>query len=191
MKRLAAMVLVLSAELALGSFRAESAPLVRRDVKSYEVVGTTPEEVRASLDNVSPKDGAGRRTDSITYWQVRWHFRFGRENRQCIFTLVTVSVDTTIHVPRLRNTPETPVALSRAFQRHVEKLVLHETAYVQAAVEAARRIEAGMQALEPEIDCEGLARRANALGQSILDEAKQKDGAMRDRQAGMPELRFR
>lgn len=48
--------------------------------ETYEVYGTTPGEVRASLDAAAPLANGNARFDAATSWNLTWAFHYARDN---------------------------------------------------------------------------------------------------------------
>jgi len=158
----------------LGSSAAE--PQVKRNIVYYDVSSSTPQAIRAELDRLGPIHAADkRRFDATTRWHVKWTYRYRNVGQDCAIARVSTTVDVTITMPRLKADSPRPQAVARAFEEFSEKLMQHEEGHAQIGIDAAKRIEAGMLDLKPHPTCDALGRAANALGQSLIKEANQKD----------------
>jgi predicted secreted Zn-dependent protease len=80
-----------------------------------------------------------------------------------------------IRFPRLKENAATPPTLKRAFSDFTSKLLLHERGHVSNAIDTAKRIKAGIGALQPQSHCTEVDRAANELGYSQLKEAQEWD----------------
>jgi predicted secreted Zn-dependent protease len=70
-----AMVRGLSVLLGLAAAPARAEPVVTQAMDYYDVTGATPQQVRASLDQLGPTHTRdGKRYDALTYGRVEWRF---------------------------------------------------------------------------------------------------------------------
>jgi predicted secreted Zn-dependent protease len=158
----------------LGPLAAE--PAVKRDMVHYEVDGATAEAIRAELNRLGPIGRIEkRRFDAHTLWNVKWTYRYRNVGSDCAIARVTVTVDVTITLPRLKPNAVRPAEVTRAFEDFAKALLAHEEGHAQIGIEAARRIETEIQGIKPHPTCDALGRAANALGDSLVKEANQKD----------------
>ena len=113
----------------------------------YDVTGATPQQVRASLDQLGPTHTRdGKRYDSLTYGKIAWRFTF-RGLPNCAITGTTVTAEILIRFPRLRADAGTPPSLKQAFAAYTDKLMSHQNGHMQKIVETARQIEIGIGGL--------------------------------------------
>lgn len=151
-------------------------PAVKRDVVHYDVIGSTPLEIRAVLARIGPLNIDGKqRFDAVTRWRVRWNYRYRDTAQGCTIASVSVNVDVTITMPRLKADASTSPTLARAFAVYTEKLLLHENGHADIGIEAAKQIETGIRQLGPLPSCDALGQAANALGNALIREANRKD----------------
>ncbi len=164
--RVASVSCVLALLAALGPAWAE--PLITETIDYFDVTGATPPEVRASLDRLAPTSVRdGKRYDALTYPGIAWRFTF-RGLPACAITGTTVTAKIVIRFPRLAADAATPAALKQAFARFSDKLMKHQRAHAQKAIETARQIETGIGGLPPVHDCKGLEKSANRLGHNLV-----------------------
>jgi len=154
--------------LRVGLPAASAEPRITEAMDYYEVTGSTPQQVRASLDQLGPAHVRdGKRYDSLTYEKIDWRFTF-RGLPNCAITGTTVTAQVLIRFPRLRIDAATPASLKQAFAAYTDKLMLHQRGHVQKIVETARQIETGIAGLPAIQDCKGLEKSANRLGNNLL-----------------------
>ena len=144
---------------------ATAEPMVKRNIVHYDVGGATAQDIRAELNRLGPIDA--------TRWHIKWTYRYRNVGQDCAIARVAVTVDVTITVPRLKS--GSPVELNRAFEEFAQKLMAHEEDHAQNGIDAGKRIEAAIQDIRPYPTCDALGRTANALGESLIKEANQKD----------------
>lgn len=150
-------------------------PRVTQNVFYYDVPGVTASEVRANLMRFGPLGERGQRFDGHTRWFVRWHYRFREGEQGCDVPGITAIVDITIIMPRLAANAEIPPELARAFADYADKLMEHEKGHAENGIDVARRIEKAIAALPPKPSCDEFGDAANILGESLLDEAIERD----------------
>jgi predicted secreted Zn-dependent protease len=164
--RVAVVSCVLSLLAAPGPVRAE--PVIAETIDYFDVTGATPQEVRASLDRLAPTSVRdGKRYDALTYPTIAWRFTF-RGLPTCAITGTTVTAKIVIRFPRLAANAAAPAALKQSFSRYTDKLMKHQQAHAQKAIETARQIETGIAGLPPVHDCKGLEKAANHLGHNLI-----------------------
>ena len=132
------------AALALGLSPAAAEPLVKRNVVHYDVSGASAQEIRAEMDRLGPIDETTkRRFDATTRWNVKWTYRYRNVGQDCAIARVSVTVDVTTTMPRLK--PDSPVGLARTFSEYTDKLREHEEGHAQNGIEIGKRIEAAIR----------------------------------------------
>lgn len=138
------------------------------DPKPYAVHARPDEPLRQAINAATPITVKGQRFHGYTRWNVRWTFRWWREaSGRCSITEVTTRLHVELQLPELqRTTPD-----QRAeFDRYLTALKLHEQGHVQVGRDAARAVDDGIAQLPAEAECATLERRANALGQRIVQD---------------------
>jgi predicted secreted Zn-dependent protease len=136
----------------------------------YDVTGSTPEQVRASLDQLGPTHTRdGKRYDSLTYEKTTWRFTF-RGLPNCAITGTTVTTQILMRFPRLRADGGAPPSLQKAFAAYTDKLMQYQNGHVQKIVDTARQIEIGIGGLPAIQNCHGLEKSANHLGHNLLND---------------------
>lgn len=150
-------------------------PLVKRNVVYYEVGGASAQEIRAELNRLGPPGSGKSRFDAHTRWHVKWTYRYCNSGDDCAIARVRTTVDATITMPRLKANAARPAAVTREFEEFAQKLMAHEEGRVQNAIEAANLIEYALQGIAPHPTCDAFGRVANALADSLVREANQKD----------------
>lgn len=160
----------------LATVPALAEPTISETVHYYDVSGATGREVRASLNREGPVSGNdNKRYDAVCRWHVYWKFRFRQRGNACVITSVSTDVKITITFPRLKTDETTSPSLVKAFANYTERLMVHEKGHAQNAIDAARKIEAGILALPSEPTCDALRVKANDLGHAFVKEANQAD----------------
>lgn len=142
-------------------------PVLRTGYDYYPVSSPTSRELPASLNRATPIRQNGAPFHGYTESRIRWRFWWKEENRSCSIVRVEVLVDITFTLPRLE---DSPAEVHEVWKRWYPKLVDHENGHRNNALAAARRLEEGIRRLPANPDCRALERRANALGNEVIDE---------------------
>jgi predicted secreted Zn-dependent protease len=143
-------------------------PAINKSIDYYDVTGTTPQQVRASLDQLGPTHTRdGKRYDSLTYEKIDWRFTF-RGLPNCAITGVTVTAQILIRFPRLGADAGAPPALQKSFAAYAGKLMAYQNGHVERIIDTARQIEIGIGGLPPIQNCRGLEKSANHLGHNLI-----------------------
>lgn len=134
--------------------------------KPYTVRAQPRESLRDALNAATPITVNGRRFHGHTRWDVRWTFRWWREDSgRCSITEVTTRLRVELQLPDLQHATPSQQA---EFDRYVAALSRHEQGHVQFGRDAARAVDTAIAQLPAEPECSTLERRANALGHSVL-----------------------
>jgi predicted secreted Zn-dependent protease len=153
-----------------------ASPAVTETITYYDVTGSTPSEVRASLNQRRPTDTTEHRGfDATTHWYVSWRYTYQRRQQSCAIGGVSTTVTVTITMPRLRADGSSPPALRQAFADYTQKLLVHEKGHARIGIEIAERIERAIRVLHPQPTCERLGQVANDRGHDLIKEANQQD----------------
>ncbi len=143
-------------------------PLITQSMDYYEVTGRTPQEVRTSLDRLSPtstRDGEHRA--AVTHGDIKWRFTY-RGLPECSITGTTVTARIVVRFPRLQIDARTPAALRQAFARFTERLMVYQKGHVDKIIATARQVDIGISGLPPIQWCKELEKHANHLANNLL-----------------------
>lgn len=155
--------------LALAVSAAGAQPEIMQTMVSYDVSGTTLDEVRTSLDKNGPIDPRSeRRFHAMTRWSVQLQYNHSMNRERCYVDSATALVEITTTLPQLKAKAETPPEVVRAFTAYVEKLQLHEKGHGEIAVLIAQRAEAAVAEHPPRLTCDELGRDIGALAERII-----------------------
>lgn len=136
--------------------------------KPYAVHARPDEPLRQAINAATPITVNGQRFHGYTRWNVRWTFRWWREaSGRCTITEVTTRLHVELQLPELQRATPSQQA---EFDRYLPALKQHEQGHVQFGRDAARAVDEGIAQLPAEAECATLERRANALGQRIVQD---------------------
>jgi len=142
----------------------------------YDIEGGTRQALRVSLDRRRPEDADGVHFDAVTTWYVRWRFTYAPSGERCRMTSVRTGVEIRYALPRWRDPEAGGAGLRDRWQRYLAALRTHERGHGDLAVRAANAIQTTLAALH-DPSCEALHRDADAAGQRILEQHRQRERA--------------
>ncbi|WP_062265007.1 DUF922 domain-containing Zn-dependent protease [Endozoicomonas arenosclerae] len=150
-------------------------PVVETSTEYYEVQGSSPYELRQQLNERSPVIDDGERFDASTKWDVRWHFEWAEANNQCRIKAVTSRLEVKFTLPEWINRDSARKRLREKWDRYFTALQEHESGHKAFGFEAATEIEQAIASMKPETSCQKLEKKANELGDSIINQYVEKE----------------
>lgn len=139
----------------------------------YEVSVQPGRPLAPQIHAATPIREGGRTFFGHTDWNVQWRWTWDRDSAgTCRFTRVTVTLRSTITLPRLRGASAQQAA---AFERFLPALREHENGHQRTAQEAARAIDSELRNFPAQRDCATLEAQANALGERLLERYRDKE----------------
>ena len=140
----------------------------------YTIRGSSAAELRKQMDALGPTDAHGR-YDAYTRWYVRWKYPYERTPNACGLGKVTVTVDVTYTLPEWTPPPDASADLVSRWNRYLRALRSHESGHHRHGAEAGRAVLEKLRRLEAQRRCEDADRRANLLGERVLETYRAKD----------------
>lgn len=144
----------------------------------YDITGATPAELRRAMRERGPAEG-DRRWDGYTRWNVRWRYRYAPRAGVCRMTDVNVTYTSTITLPRWSPAPSISPDIVREWRRFVSALEGHERGHRYIGADAAREVLRRIRDVQA-MHCTAIGAEANALGQRILDDYRERQRAYDD-----------
>jgi predicted secreted Zn-dependent protease len=109
-------------------------------MKYYDVVGTTPAAILASINSLGPLVDSKRRMWAKTYWNINMNYSYRADNDGCRFTSVTTTLKTEITMPQLAT--KVSAQIRTWFDQKMKTLLDHETGHHNIALGTAENIDA-------------------------------------------------
>lgn len=103
---------------------------IRPEYRFYDVQGSTPEEVRASMIERGPKDAGGKARFAYTDWYVSWRWKKTSDGNVDTNT-IALECSAQILLPRLRPGANTDQRFIRAWHEYAERMREHELKHVE------------------------------------------------------------
>jgi predicted secreted Zn-dependent protease len=148
---------------------------VRREVRYYEVGGSTAAAIRDELDRSGPRGSDGRRWDGYTRWYLRWRFDLERGASGCRVAEVETTLDVEMTLPRWEAPADADRRLAQRWNDYLLALTGHEEGHAQIAAEAARQVRRRVGQLPAAATCEAATRASNAVAEQVLREANEQE----------------
>ena len=153
-----------------------SQPRVTLTKKYYVVKGETANQIRHHLNQVGPfVQGANRRFDAYTHWQIRWQYWYTKVNHTCSIHKATVSADVAMTLPQWQPSRAVAMALSDRWNTYITALKAHEAGHQQNGINASDEILAALQTLPSYATCAQLSQAASAAGNGLIQKYAQRD----------------
>lgn len=130
----------------------------------YPVSGTTTEDIFTSIEANGPTDNVGQQGSGLT--SVDWEYKWTGDKAPsgaCSIRELTISADITVELPRHGGEASLSQSVLANFQAYAQGVAAHEQRHVDIYLEGARDIQAAMQEVGVEPDCEVLEARIDAI----------------------------
>lgn len=136
---------------------------------TYQIEGSTAEELREQLDQHGVEDEYGERFDGHTQWQIVWSYPYHQDAGTCSIGQVEVIAEITIMLPEWEPPEGAPKTLISSWEEFVGALRAHEEDHQDISIEAAGQIYEALSNLPTYPTCEELEQAADEVGENILE----------------------
>lgn len=140
------------------------------DTVYYRVAGSTADELRVQMDRSRPGN-----FDAHTEWYVSWSYPYSVAEGSCSTGLVTIRVNITFTLPQWNTPANASEDLVDRWNAYLAVLQVHEDGHKGIGIEAANEILQAMNALPAYRFCEELKQAADATGERVLSEYRQRE----------------
>lgn len=130
MKKVVRLVLFISLLAACSRSSIEHA-----DIVYYDITGSTADELRASMNELRPKDphDDNKPVNSYTDWYIAWNWPgYGTDN--CDLSAANVTYTITVIVPRWKAPADASPELIAQWGIYIQSLIFHEKGHVENVV---------------------------------------------------------
>ena len=168
-------------------------PFVDRKIVPFEIEGSTPDELYASIASKGPRKGLVTFW-AYTDWTVDWHYRFKESAGSCAIDLESLGVRATIaqYLPLWKGFANAPGPLKSNFEVFRTALNAHEDQHAQHGIDAAREILAALRGLPAAGTCPAIEAEADRLGAMLHKKNRERDAnydaRTRNGLEGLPKL---
>lgn len=150
-------------------------PQVSVDYFYYEISGNTASKLRAQMTQYGPSDERGIQHNGYTNWYVDCYYPNSIIDGRCATGPIAVTVTITHTFPKWDIPPGASKALVTKWNAYIDALNTHEAGHRQIAIDAGFEIAQALSKLPVYTSCDQLEQIADAIGQKILEEARQKE----------------
>lgn len=144
-------------------------------VEHYNILGSTPADLRREMNAKGPQGAGGKRFDGYTRWQVSWRYQYKNTAGGCAIASVATSAKVTMTLPRWTSESSASGDIRRQWPRYLAALKEHEQGHRRHGIDAANEVDRAIATIPPAGSCDVLGASANALGMSILKKYNQRD----------------
>jgi predicted secreted Zn-dependent protease len=176
-------VVLFGASLSAARPGVASEPQVSTKKRTYEINGSTAAELREQMQRLGPKDKAGIQRYAYTGWYVRWTFNCERSAGAFRLASYTAAVTIDFTLPKWNSPADADNDLRTKWDAFSRALQTHEDGHRDIGVQAGKAVLAAFRSLPDSPTCESLYSSANAAGQRIVQEFRQKE-TVYDRETG-------
>jgi predicted secreted Zn-dependent protease len=134
----------------------------------YTITGATGQQLRQQMDQRGPVSD-GKRWAGLTEQQYRWEVRYTTAPNRCAVQSVTISVQTTITLPRWEPPPAASPELRQEWIRFINALALHEDGHRQIGLTGIRQLREQARALSPAPACQALSAALEQAAKETSD----------------------
>lgn len=150
-------------------------PVISTVTNTYEVTGSSPREMRHSMERNRPTDGSGRRFDAYTKWDLKWTYRWKNVPGGVQIEKVQVKAFITYIMPLWQPPKDAAKELVARWQTFLRALSLHEKGHANLSLLAAKEVEKELNALPVQTSGDILNELANSTGKQILDKYREQE----------------
>lgn len=144
-------------------------------VKTYDVYGSTANEIADDLNEKSPLVEHGRHLHGVTEWRVQTSYRWWTDGHQCTLTSFDATLKVEMTLPHWNSPRHPSPTLRQQWERYSAALRKHEDGHAEVGEDARRQILARANALGPMPDCHVLVQKINDLVTEVIDAHRQMD----------------
>jgi len=139
-------------------------------IRYYSVSGTTPEEIRRSMEPQRPKDSwDGMAVDAVTRWTYSWSLP--GDSSRCDPDQARVGFEALVILPRLANPEQVPPEVRQRWDAFVTSLEKHEAYHVRHAWENRGEVLKAIRASS----CKSWNEAAQAAARRVAEQQRAYD----------------
>jgi predicted secreted Zn-dependent protease len=146
-------------------------------VRYYDVRGSSSQDLYNAFQSSGPADRNGRRNAGLCTWRMDWEFSFARSAGKCAIEKFSITVSSTIDLPRWSNREAGTPALRSTWDRFSTALRMHEDGHRDNGVRVANAVAGRLRTLPAEKDCAAMNQRIAAVTRDVQDAHKDIDAA--------------
>ena len=144
----------------------------------YTVEGSTPQEIRTSLNKLRPQmqdSNNHKRYDAYTQWFVKWNYFYQTQNNRCLIKTAQVNADIITTMPKWKVNSKASKSVKNQWERYIVALKQHEEGHQKNGINASKEILKTINNLPDYSSCTQLGTAVNAASNRIIKKYNQKD----------------
>lgn len=138
-------------------------------VNTYDVHGTTVNEIASDLDRNSPIVQDGRRLQGSTEWKIQTSYRWRIEGSRCVLDRFDATLKVEMILPHWVQPRRPPAQLLQQWSRYSAALRKHEDGHFEIGEDAQQEMLARAKSLGSAADCDILAQEIDDLVAAVID----------------------
>ena len=146
-----------------------------RSSQTYQVSGSTPDELLSYIENYGPVDDKGQRASGVTHYTSRLDWRSNGDQPACAIASMTIYVDLQVVLPALDSTANPSLGVRASWTQFANGVAAHEQRHVDIYTAGADGMKERMLAIQPTGGCSALESQVNNIwtGQQQAIDAEQ------------------
>lgn len=132
----------------------------------YDVTGSTARELRASMDEVGPRDSSdgNKPVDAFMDWYISWNWP-GYRTDKCDLSAASVTYSIKVMMPHWEAPADASPELASQWSKYMQALALHEQGHVNIIVNNYLDVKTAIQ--------DATCLTAEAAAQKVLDSLRE------------------
>ncbi|WP_281850823.1 DUF922 domain-containing protein [Dyella sp. GSA-30] len=138
-------------------------------IHTYDVHGSTVNEIARDLDRNSPLILQGRRMQGVTEWKIQTAYRWRIDGSRCVLEQFDATLKVDMTLPHWVQPKRPSPQLVQQWERYIAALRTHENGHFEIGEDAQQEMLARAKSLGPAADCQILAQQINDLIAAVID----------------------
>lgn len=168
---------LLTAQNSQNSPNSSAEPNISIKTVFYTVEGSTPQEIRDSINKFRPqnKGYSNKNYDAYTKWLVKWNYLYQTQNNRCSIQTVQVNTDIITTLPKWKVNSKASKQVKNQWERYIIALTKHEEGHQKHGINASKEVLQTIKKLPDYSSCTQLGTAVNAASDRIIKKYNQKD----------------
>lgn len=149
-------------------------PNVRETRLIYPIYGSTGQELQNQMNIFGPAS-PDQQFHASTRWYVTWNYRYKFTDNLCQLTKLNIHLHVIYEYPHWMNYAASPKTLQNKWNRCLHDLKMHENGHGENGKKAAIAVEAALQKIPAQENCDLLKITINDTANQIIEKHLQDD----------------
>ena len=143
-----------------------AAPLT---IHTYDVHGSTVNEIVSDLDRNSPVVQQGRRMQGNTEWRIQTSYHWRIDENRCVLEQFNATLKVDMTLPHWVQPKRSSPQLVQQWERYSAALRKHENGHLEIGEDAQQEMLTRAKSLGSAADCQILAQQIDDLVAAVID----------------------